>query len=481
MGVSVNSFIKSIFKFSISSWVNFFISILSVVITTRIFSPEMYGNITIYNSASSLFMGIICIGLDSGFLRFYNEPPKGYDVKQLMAKCMGIPILFLLGITAFVVPFFYKDVSFLLFGKVSLLAVVLLCINTMSLAILNFFSIAYRISNDARRYTIQSILVQFFTKIFVITAALFNPKFETVIIFNTIGIFVLSIIYFKIQKRSVLPDKINWSMKGFSEVFRYAVFSWPTVILIYLNSFFPQMIIKNNLGDYDLGIYSSTAFFVGALGVVLNGFKTYWASFMYANYKTEGSKIIKIHDYVVLFVVFILSFFIIFQNLLYKLIGVEFHQSRYFFTLVLIYPLFNLISETTSYGITIAKKSQTTLGIFLLSTAVNFVFSYVLLNFFGIIGVAIASMLSAFVQLGISTFVGQKYYKSIKDIRKTFTSILLIIVLACSNCFFAEKYIVELFAVFVLNAIIMIGYRQEISDIFSLGTAIINKYRRPKV
>ncbi|AEV70615.1 lipopolysaccharide biosynthesis protein [Acetivibrio clariflavus] len=481
MGVSDTSFIKSIFKFSISSWVNFFISILSVIITTRIFSPEMYGSINMYNSASSLFMGIICLGLDSGFLRFYNEPPKGYDEKQLMAKCMSLPVLFLLGIIVFVVPFFYKDISVLLFGKVSLLAVILLCINTMSLAILNFFSIAYRISNDARRYTIQSILVQFFTKIFVITAALFNPKLETVIIFNTIGVFVLSIIYFKIQKKSVLPSKINWSMQGFSEVFKYAIFSWPTVILIYLNSFFPQMIIKNNLGDYELGIYSSTAFFVGALGVVLNGFKTYWASFMYANYKTERSKIIKIHDYVVLLVVFILSFFIVFQNLLYGLIGIKFHQSRYFFTLVLVYPLFNLISETTSYGISIAKKSQTTLGIFLLSTAVNLVFGCIFVNCFGTVGVAIASMLSAFVQLVISTIIGQKYYRTIKDPRRTFISILLILVLACSNYFFAEEYIFELFAVFILNAIIIIGYRQELSDIISLSTAFINKYKRPKV
>lgn len=478
MNISGTNFIKSIFKFSIASWVNFFISISSVMITTRIFSPDIYGNLSMFNTATSLFMGIVCLGLDSSFMRFYNEPPKGYDTKQLLAKCMGIPVLFLIIIIVLFAPLFYKDVSFFLFNRISWLIIALLCINTMSLVILNFFLTCYRISNNAKRYTIQSILTQFFTKMFVITAVLINPNFDTIIIVNTTGVFILTIIYFAIQKKESLPKKINWSMKGFSEIFKFALYSWPIVILIYFNSFFSQIIISKNLGSYALGIYVSTAFFVGALGVIQNGFKTFWVTFMYGNYKSEQLTIIKVHDYVVLFVISILSLFIIFQHILYQLIGSDYHASRYFFTLILVYPLFNLISETTAYGITIAKKTQYQLIVFIVSTIVNLIFSYLLLKYFGIIGVAIALTLSAIVQVGLSSIIGQKYYKSIKDPRKTLVSIILIIILASSNCIFADRYLIELLIVFVLNAIAMFIYKKEMIELFRLGNTAINRRKK---
>lgn len=476
--ISGVDFIKSILKFSVSSWVNFFISILSVIMTTRFFSPEVYGNITIFNTASALFMGFVCLGLDSSFMRFYNEPLEGFDVKQLLVKCMGIPILVLIGTMVIFAPIFYKNISLLLFNRISLLIIVLLCINTFSLIVLNYLAICYRISNNAKKYAIQSMLVQVFTKIFVITAALFNPSFDTIIIFNTIGVFVLTIIYYFIQKRGVLPKKINWSMKGFSEVFKYALYTWPVVILIYFNNFFPQVIISKQLGNYELGIYASTGFFVGALAVIQNGFKTYWAAFMFGNYKTEQYKIIKVHDYIVLFVIFILGAFIIFQNVFYNLIGVQYQGSRYFFTLIMIYPLFNLISETTAYGITIAKKTKYSLIIYLISMMVNLMFCYVLVNNSGIMGIAIALMLSAILQIGLSTIVGQKYYKSINNPKKTLIAIILILFLAISNCIFADRYIIEILITFVLYGIAMILYKKEIMEILKIGTATIRRYRK---
>lgn len=476
--ISGVDFIKSIFKFSISSWVNFVISILSVIIITRIFSPEIYGNISMFNTASSLFMGFVCLGLDSSFMRFYNEPPENFDVKQLLAKCMGIPVLLLLGIMVFFIPIFYKNISLLLFNRISWIVVALLCINTFSIVVLNYFSICYRISNNAKKYTMQSILVQLFTKGFVISAALFYPSFDTIIIFNTIGVFVLTIIYYFIQKGDVLPKKINWSIKGFSEVFKYALYSWPIIILIYSNTFFTQIIISQKLGNYKLGIYASTGFIVAALGVIQNGFKTYWAAFMYGNYKTEQPKIIKVHDYVVLFAIFILGAFIIFQNVLYPILGNKYQESRYFFTLVMVYPLFSLITETTGYGITIARKTQYSLIIYLLSTIVNLTFCYLLINYYGLIGIAIALVLSSIVQVGILSINGQKYYKSINDPKKTLMAIILIIVLASSNCIFADHYLIELLITFIIYAIAMIIYKNQIMEVYRIGVVAINRYRK---
>lgn len=469
-------FIKSIFKFSISSWVNFIISILSVSITTRIFAPEVYGNITMFNTLSSLLMGIVCLGLDSGFMRYYNEPPKNFDVKQLLARCIGVPVILLVGVTVLIVPIFYKTISSLLFNRVSLLVVLLLSINTFSLVVLNYFSVCYRISNNAKKYTIQSILVQFFTKCFVLFAALFNPSFKTIIIFNTMGMFVLTIVYYFIQKADVLPKKINWSLKGFSEVFRYSLYYWPIIVLIYFNTSFSQIIITKNLGSNQLGIYASTGFFVGALSVLQNGFKTYWAAFMFSNYKSEQSTITKVHDYVSLFAVFIIGGFILFQNLLYKFIGTQYHGSREFFTLVMILPLFNLISETTSYGISISKKTHYSLIVYIGSTIINLTGAFFLIQYYGLIGVAISSALSATLQVIMSSVIGQKYYRTIRDPKKTMISLFLIVLLAILNCIFVDNYNIMFLVTLSSYEIAFIVYNSEVRVLCKL---LINLVKKP--
>lgn len=473
--ISGIDFVKSIFKFSISSWVNFIISILSVSITTRVFSPEVYGNITMFNTVSSLLMGVVCLGLDSGFMRYYNEPPKNFDVKQLLARCLGIPVLLLVGSTVLFVPVFYKTISNLLFNSVSLLVVLLLSINAFSLVVLYYFSVCYRISNNAKKYTIQSILVQIFTKCFVISAALFKPNFNTIIIFNTMGMFVLTIIYYFIQKSDILPNKINWSLKGFSEIFRYSLYSWPIIVLIYLNTTFSQIIITKKLGSNELGIYASTGFFVGALSVLQNGFKTYWAAFMFSNYKTEQSKITKVHDYVSLFAVFILGGFILFQNVLYSLIGTQYHGSRQFFTLVMVFPLFSLISETTSYGISISKKTYYSLMMYLVSTIINLTSAFLLIQYYGLIGVALSTTLSATFQVTVSSIIGQKYYRTIKNPKKTLISLILIVILACFNCIFVENYNIMFLMTLFSYVIAIIVYNSEVKVLSKLVINLIKK------
>ena len=70
--MKVNAFLKSVAKFYISPFVNFFVGILAVYVTTRIFSPTIFGVISMFNMATNVLMGISCLGFNEGFLRFYH-------------------------------------------------------------------------------------------------------------------------------------------------------------------------------------------------------------------------------------------------------------------------------------------------------------------------------------------------------------------------------------------------------------------------
>ena len=80
------SLIKGVFKYSISTWANLVLGLLSVIITTRVLAPGDYGMITLFFSATASLMFIISFGMDGAYIRYYNEPPAGNTINQLLYK-----------------------------------------------------------------------------------------------------------------------------------------------------------------------------------------------------------------------------------------------------------------------------------------------------------------------------------------------------------------------------------------------------------
>ncbi|WP_303063585.1 lipopolysaccharide biosynthesis protein [Acidaminococcus massiliensis] len=443
--VSTSGFLTSILKFSVSSWINFIIGILSVIITTRLFTPDIYGTLNIFNTASTFLASFACLGLDGAMLRFFNEPPAGWDKKQVFTKCLLFSVLFLFILTSFSSVFYYRQISLALFNRISLFFTVLLSMNALSMMVLNnYYSQYYRLDNDSFHYTVQTVLVQFFSKLFVVTAAFLSPTADTVLAFNTSGLFVLMVIYSFIQRKSIWPSRFHWSNQGFGEVFRYGLWGWPLSMAFSASGFLIPFIIKIRMDSYALGIFASTGFFVTAFNVVQSGFRTYWAAFMYAHYKTEQKRIIEVHDYIIIFVIALLSCFLILQHVAYLFIGKAFQSSRLFFSLVLLDPLIILLEQTTNYGMALAKRNQEMTAIYLLAIALYIILAYMLIPFCGLPGVAVAAAAASVIRFTLATWRGQYYYKSIKNIKKTMVGIILLIALGISNYIFNEQYLWEL-------------------------------------
>lgn len=460
--ITFSSLLKSIAAFSVSSWVNFLIGIISVIITTRLFSPEIFGLLNIFNNASGVIVGISTIGLSGAFLRFFNEPPLGWDKHSLFAKCLSLSILFLMAITAISLLFWYSEISSRLFNKVSFFFTVLLSVNALSTMVLSHYYLQfYRLENDVYHYTVQSIVINFFSKLFVVLAAFVSPTDKMVLTFNTMGLFIVMLVYSFIQRKSVFPKKYPWSNKNFGEVLKFALYSWPLAFVVPVSAFLIPFIIKTKLDMFALGIFSSVGFFVAAFNVIQGGFRTYWAAFMYSHYKTEQQKIIKVHNYIVIFIIAILGMFIIFQHIVYMLIGSQFHSSRYFFSLLLIDPLLLLLEQTTSYGMSIAKKNQESTAIYIFSVLVHALCTFFLIERFGLLGAAIGSAVAGLMRFALATWRGQVYYKSLDNIIVTASGVLLLVFLGISNCVLFNHYFFEVLFVLFTFAITVFIFKRE--------------------
>lgn len=461
--------IKSIFSYSISSWINIFVGLFYTIISTRVLAPEVYGMVSIFLSASNTIMYVVCLGLDASFIRFFNERPNEekqntFSFKLLFVITVVVLVSFL-GTTILCFEWFNQY----MFGRVSWFLTIMLYTSVYSNLLLRFFNIIYRMSFNVKQYTIQNILIQSSMKLLVLIAALFNPTYEVVILFQVVGIALITAIYLKLQWKDIVPP-LKWfknnriSFCGYGSVFKYALFSAPLYISTNINVLLTQQAVRSSLGSTALGIYAAVNIFATLFGAVQTGFSTFWSAYIYKNYDKEQEKIIAMTDYVMLVGTVSLGMFVILRKPLYLFIGEQYQSSVSFFTLILMVNVFNLLAQSTIYGIDIVKKNYITAITNCMYVVVNAIAVGIAAKGFGLLGVAYAVMIARLVLFIVNTIIAQHYYKTITNCTKFVFELILIITIAATPTFSSYTYAAEIITVCLMIFMAFI-YKKQYSQI----------------
>jgi len=431
-------FLGSIIGFSVSSWIGFILGIISVPVLTSLLKPSQYAIINQFNAASLFFMSLFTIGMDSGFVRFFFEPPSGFRREQVLGNSLYYSTAILIVFSLICIPF-YSELSGLLFGIKSWQICLLFFFAVLSQIFIRFFTTNYRLLNSILAFTIISIALQLITKFSLLIALPFHGSDFSLLFAFTLGIFLLAGVTFIVNFSS---RSFSWSSVPLiknREFMKYSLGSWLVPMVIYANTYFSQIIIRHFAGENTLGIYLSANVFAGILGVVQYGFTNYWSAYMFENYNKNQDLIKKVHDYICFFSVAAMCAFIFAKDFLYLFIGSQYHASKSIFALVISAPLFTLIGETTAYGISIEKKAHVSLYSYIVFFFLNMILSFILVPLYGMFGAALSLMISGLVNLIVQTFFGQKYYVTIENKFRTFLTISAILSLSFLNYFFDEK------------------------------------------
>lgn len=418
-----------------------FISFVTMIILTRAASESFFGQINKFIAAANVIMSVICLGLDSAYIRFYYEPPRDSNSKQLAWKCM-IPALVIFFLISFVITLSRNSPSLeLLLGGSGLLFTAAFIISVLSQFLNRFMTIYFRMSGKILNFSIVSIALALLTKTIFIPTYHITQNFADNIIIAAVLLTAFMLSYFLFNAKDMIEKPQN-SIVNYKPVYRFALYSSPVFAITYLNNYLPQVIISRNLGDCALGIYSAALLFGSAILVVSTGFSTFWSPYMYKNYKTERETIKKVHDIVLLASVFAMGLILIFNDFIYLFIGEAFRRNQNILGMLLIYPIIIIIVDTVAYGISIEKKNEISLAIYAISTVTNVVLCLILISRFELGGVAIASMISAIVQMLLMTYFGQKYYRSINQITRTLFHIFALVLSAVLFYFLYDNRIV---------------------------------------
>ena len=149
--MSAKNLLVSIFKYSIATWVNFVIYGLSLLLSAWFISAEVYGQVDIFISTSTLFMNICILGLDQSFIRFFNEPPEPLDKQHLFGACFGLSAV-ALAVTCLVsCIFFPQQVLGIFFSRpLDNIYLALLFLNAFMSMIGRYINILYRMDGNNR-------------------------------------------------------------------------------------------------------------------------------------------------------------------------------------------------------------------------------------------------------------------------------------------------------------------------------------------
>lgn len=480
MSQQKESLIKGVLHYSISSWVNIIVGFVSVIVTTRIIVPEANGAISFFISASSFLMYILTFGMDGAFIRFYNEPPSGSSKNQVLYRIIIYSSLICLVLGFLFIGPFYKAVSSYIFEKESRLLVIMLVLHTYSQAVFRFLNISFRMGFKTRQYTIQNILINCFTRVVIIVSALLTKSVDVILTSVGISLFVLLLFYIIVQRKEVVPidqtGTVDYSisLRGYKDFLKFSLYSAPSYFVTYFNGFMSQGIITSNMGLYSLGIFSSCGMFKTIFSALQGGFSTYWSAYVYKNHDTDRERISLMHDYALLFAMICASGLVVFRDIVYLVIGEQYHGSKVFFSLLLISAVLGFLRETTDKGLAIARKNEITLIANIASVIINLVGCFILSRLLGLIGAALADAFSAIFLYVIITVYGQKYYKTINNPIKSIIVTCLIVSIMVFPCLSYSILSIAIVTI-VLDIIIILLMRKEVRSLLVVIIGFIKK------
>ena len=293
---SGSSFLKSMMKFSVASWLQAAIAFISVPIVTRAFSPEEFGKINMFTLSVTIISFSLAyqwIKAIFGFLKkMIPTDSRKTMLTQFMAICCITYALFIL-----LNILFGRSLSIYLFGEFNSMVIYMaLPIMVLMTVILSYQSIYFRMSENALGFGVLSVLTVFATNICMVFAALFDPTYTVGILLTVLGLSLVAIGCKIISRKSFDINLPILDKKQIIPFLKYSLPLLPVAIIGFFNTAVIRFLLKDYLSYTALGIFTASVTIAGLLSLIQTGFTTYWAPFMYSNYKTENVLIKKIHS-----------------------------------------------------------------------------------------------------------------------------------------------------------------------------------------
>lgn len=448
-------FVRRIFGFSMASWINCAISLISTPITTSLFLPTELGKINLFISFANILIPFIYLGFDQAYVRFFNEPSGKNTTGSTFKFCLIVSAC-MSCIVSLTVLFGWRFFSNRIIGYDSFLIAISLCIYLFATMLLRYVNLKARMENNVILFCIQSVTTTLIIKLsFVVVAIAEANAFWAILVRSLLLLlaafcFSLSALY-KFRK-----ERVDCSKASVLELCKFALPIFPTSFLVMLNVSLAQLML-NRYADYEMiGIYSNAVTIASIITIVQSGLNTFWTPFVY-EYYTEQSRIQKMHHIVTFFMLCVALGLIAFKDVVYViLVNEKYWASKSIMAILLVSPISDTVSETLGLGIELSKKTYLKLPVYLINIIVNVTACLLLIPNLGIFGAALANAIASLSMLITKTIIGERYYKCSDSYYRLVTGMSIVAAVALLNYYLNSALLISGIALLGIAVICML-------------------------
>lgn len=455
-----NSLIRQLRDFGIGPIIGMGISMLTVPVTTRMLSPEEYGKSSLFTLFQSLFLCIGILGLDQGYVRYYNT--KEIDRNNLLQNALFYPLI-ICAVLISICLIFLKPISNFLFGSVETGLMIAFCFFIPALLLNRFLLLQIRMDIRGKVYSFLNIISQLITfSVLFGLLVLYQKTFRAIIYSTIIAYYINTFIIFLFCDKTFIKQRFVYSSKIQKNLLSFSLPLVPATLLGWVLNSFDKVGLRTWSDFSQLGLYSSAFKIVALLNIFQSIFCTTWCPIAYKWHEegVEKEKFENVSCIVLAGMVILFSLIIVFRDVIMLFLGAEYRNTSKIFIFLLFVPVLYTVSETTCLGIEFSKKTIYTLWTTIISVVLNLVGNFLLIPKYGAEGAAITTCFSYVAWFWLRTLFSRRLWFKF-GLVKYIINILLLLAF-CMNMLLVNSKIIELILFFIVI-------------IFNLGLILLTK------
>ena len=455
---------NKILSFAIGPIGSAILGIISLPILAWYFSPEDIGRISILQIAISFCVLLFSLGLDQSYVREYHESKN----KPLLFKAAVLPgLILLICISLLVMCIEPYLISNFLFSIADIKFSLLVVLAIISSFIIRFFSLILRMEERGLSFSIIQLLPKllFVSIVLLYVAVQFSYNFSNLLMAQLLSLLTTFLLFGGFTKNIWLASfKLKVDYKKLKHMLKFGLPLIAGGAATWALMFMDQIALKYWSSLSELGVYS-IALKLGSTVAILGAiFNTLWSPTVY-KWAAGGDNLDKVKvasEYVQFFV--LLAFIaVVLSCLVPKFLPDEYEKIDLLLPLVIASPLFYTLSETTSIGIGLKRKTLYAFIASFFAAIINLVGNYLLVPTYGAIGAAISTAITMWLFLIFRTEFSARIWQRTAG-KRMFSFTFLMVVLGGVSALQQQNnvsyYVVAL--IFVLYA-----YKKEILNMVS--------------
>lgn len=390
--------LKILFKFSYGSWIQAFISLLSLPLFARYLTPSEFAVISLFTLVYSISISVIFLGIDQAFIRFYYQ----YENRVRFINSYLLISLISLILSSILICLFNKSISIYIFGNQSWMMIVLLIIHLFTGIIFRYITLVLRcenlsilFSNSQIFISVSYVLLSFF---FVFC---YNNAYS--LILGTVLSQLLVTCYLLLKVRHLFFFNLtkNFIDQSFiKEIFNYSLAYIPIIFLDWLFLNYDKSFLRKFSDLHSLGLYFSAYKLVYALNIIQIGFKSFWFPYAIKEYEKEPEsyrEFRQISSFLIFGFTFVILSMSALRNYLILIFPTDYYAVSKVFPVLLLVPFLLTLYDVASFGINYYKKTYYHIASYVIALIVGIPLAYFLIPIYKLYGAAIASVVSSIV------------------------------------------------------------------------------------